>query len=52
MMTLLKSTSVVVIYMTFIVMNLERKQIDIVFAIYRWMFHPKFAVAVSENWGC
>jgi hypothetical protein len=38
--------------MTFIVMNLERKQRDIIFAIYRWLFHPKFAMAVSENLGC
>lgn len=45
-MTHLKGTSVIAIYMTLIVGNLERKQRDIIFDIYIWMFHPEFAVAV------
>jgi transposase, IS5 family len=51
-MTRLKGTSVVSIYMTFIVMNLERKQRDIIFTIYRWLLHLKFSMPVSEMCCC
>jgi IS5 family transposase len=46
-MTRLKNTSEVSIHMTFLVMNLEKRLRDLIFAIYRWLIGQTPAAAVA-----
>jgi transposase, IS5 family len=46
-MTRLKNTSEVSIHIIFLVMNLEKRLRDLIFAIYRWLLGQTLETAVS-----